>query len=283
MGGRVHETPVEDFEAQLRLNLRPTYLVCQAAIPHLIAAGGGAIVCVSSRAALKPFAGAAGYIVAKAAVLAFVDVLAEEYRDDGDPRQRDPAERHRHARQPPREARRRPRALGDARGDRRRRARSLRGRDGRRQRRARAGLRPRVTRWRGAAARRRGVTTPPPRVQSRQCIALAASSSRLRRGRHPGRRARRRIAAAADEPIAAGVTAAGVDLSGLTVEQASARLEALTDRLEHGSVLVEVADRQVHAQVELGERRLRQGRRPPSARSTRAARRRALSSRCRSP
>jgi len=81
--GRVHETPVEDYEAQLRLNLRPTYLVCQAAIPHMQAAGGGAIVCVSSRAALKPFAGAAGYIVAKAAVLAFVDVLAAEYRDDG--------------------------------------------------------------------------------------------------------------------------------------------------------------------------------------------------------
>jgi NAD(P)-dependent dehydrogenase (short-subunit alcohol dehydrogenase family) len=81
--GRVHETPVEDYEAQLRLNLRPTYLVCHAAIPHMRAAGGGAIVCVSSRAALKPFAGAAGYIVAKAAVLAFVDVLASEYREDG--------------------------------------------------------------------------------------------------------------------------------------------------------------------------------------------------------
>ena len=80
--GRVHETPVDDYEAQLRLNLRPTYLVCHAAIPHLQAAGGGAIVCVSSRAALEPFAGAAGYIVAKAAVLAFVDVLATEYRDD---------------------------------------------------------------------------------------------------------------------------------------------------------------------------------------------------------
>ena len=82
MGGRVHETPVEDFEAQLRLNLRPTYLVCAAAISHLQAAGGGAIVCVSSRAAVKPFSGAAGYIVAKAAVLSFVDVLATEYRDD---------------------------------------------------------------------------------------------------------------------------------------------------------------------------------------------------------
>lgn len=82
MGGRVHETPVDDFEAQLRLNLRPTYLVCQSALAHLRAAGGGAIVCVSSRAAVKPFSGAAGYVVAKAALLSFVDVLAEEYRDD---------------------------------------------------------------------------------------------------------------------------------------------------------------------------------------------------------
>ncbi len=44
------------------------------------------------------------------------------------------------------------------------------------------------------------------------------------------------------EPIAAGVTAAGVDLSGLTVDQATNRLEGLSDRLENGSVLVEVAD-----------------------------------------
>jgi NAD(P)-dependent dehydrogenase (short-subunit alcohol dehydrogenase family) len=82
MGGRVHETPVDEFEKQLRLNLRPTYLMSAAAIPVLLAAGGGAIVCVSSRAAVQPFAGAAGYITAKRAVLAFVDALHEEYRDD---------------------------------------------------------------------------------------------------------------------------------------------------------------------------------------------------------
>ncbi len=46
------------------------------------------------------------------------------------------------------------------------------------------------------------------------------------------------------EPIAKGVTAAGVDLSGLTVDQAAQRLEDLSDRLERGSVLVEVADQQ---------------------------------------
>src|SRR3954447_8530906 len=82
MGGRVHETPVDEFEQQLRLNLRPTYLMCAAAIPAMLAAGGGAIVCVSSRAAVRPFPGAAGYITAKAAVLAFVDALHTEYHDD---------------------------------------------------------------------------------------------------------------------------------------------------------------------------------------------------------
>jgi NAD(P)-dependent dehydrogenase (short-subunit alcohol dehydrogenase family) len=81
-GGRVHETPVEEFEDQFRLNLRPTYLVTAAALPHLISAGGGAVVCVGTRAALRPFPGAAGYIASKRAVLAFVEALAVEYRND---------------------------------------------------------------------------------------------------------------------------------------------------------------------------------------------------------
>jgi NAD(P)-dependent dehydrogenase (short-subunit alcohol dehydrogenase family) len=82
-GGRVHETPVADFEGQFRINLRPAYLVTAAALPHLIANGGGSVVCVSSRSAVKPFKGAAGYITSKQALLTFVDVLALEYRDDG--------------------------------------------------------------------------------------------------------------------------------------------------------------------------------------------------------
>jgi NAD(P)-dependent dehydrogenase (short-subunit alcohol dehydrogenase family) len=81
--GRVHETEVETFEEQLRLNLRPTYLACSAALPVMLNNDGGAIVCVSSRAARQPFAGAAGYIVGKAAVLALVDALDAEYREDG--------------------------------------------------------------------------------------------------------------------------------------------------------------------------------------------------------
>ena len=48
-------------------------------------------MCVGTRAALQPFSGAAGYIASKAAVIAFAQAVAVEYRDDGDPLQRDPA------------------------------------------------------------------------------------------------------------------------------------------------------------------------------------------------
>jgi NAD(P)-dependent dehydrogenase (short-subunit alcohol dehydrogenase family) len=79
----VAEAPLGDFEAMFALNLRPTYLVTQCALPQLVAAGGGAIVCVSSRAALEPFAGAAGYAASKAAVTAFARTVAAEHRADG--------------------------------------------------------------------------------------------------------------------------------------------------------------------------------------------------------
>ncbi len=82
-GPRVHETEPGDFDRQLTLNLRPTFLVTKAALPRLIDAGGGALVYVSSRAAVQPFAGAAAYITAKAAVLAFAQAVAVEYRADG--------------------------------------------------------------------------------------------------------------------------------------------------------------------------------------------------------
>jgi NAD(P)-dependent dehydrogenase (short-subunit alcohol dehydrogenase family) len=82
-GGRVHETPIDDFEKQFRLNLRPTYLVTQASLLHMVERGDGAIVCVGTRAALQPFRGAAGYISSKAAVIAFAQAVAVEYRDDG--------------------------------------------------------------------------------------------------------------------------------------------------------------------------------------------------------
>jgi NAD(P)-dependent dehydrogenase (short-subunit alcohol dehydrogenase family) len=82
-GPHVHETPLEDFERLFTLNLRPAFLVTKAAVPRMIEAGGGGIVCVSARAALQPFPGAAGYASSKAAVIAFAKTVAAEYRDEG--------------------------------------------------------------------------------------------------------------------------------------------------------------------------------------------------------
>jgi NAD(P)-dependent dehydrogenase (short-subunit alcohol dehydrogenase family) len=81
-GTLVHETPYEDFARMLDLNLRPTYLVTAAALPHL-AEHQGAVVCVSSRAAVAPIPKAAGYVSAKAAVIAFANAVAVEYKAQG--------------------------------------------------------------------------------------------------------------------------------------------------------------------------------------------------------
>jgi NAD(P)-dependent dehydrogenase (short-subunit alcohol dehydrogenase family) len=82
-GPRVHETDPGDFERMLRLNVMPCFLLARAAMPSLIERGGGAFVGVSARPALRPFAGAAGYISSKAAVLALVQALDAEYKGDG--------------------------------------------------------------------------------------------------------------------------------------------------------------------------------------------------------
>lgn len=83
-GGRnVDATDPGEFDRMLALNLRPSFLLAHAAMPRLVAAGGGAFVAVSARAAVAPFAGAAGYITAKAGLLAFVRALHAEYGPAG--------------------------------------------------------------------------------------------------------------------------------------------------------------------------------------------------------
>ena len=82
-GPRVHETDPDEFERMLRLNVIPGFLLARAAMPRMMERGGGAFVGVSARPALRPFAGAAGYISSKAAVLALVQALDAEYKGDG--------------------------------------------------------------------------------------------------------------------------------------------------------------------------------------------------------
>ena len=96
----MHETPFEDFKRQLALNLEPAYLVVSAAIPHLIARAAGRSSASPRAPALEPFSGAAGYITAKAGVLAFARAVGHRVQARRRALQRDPPERDRHARQP---------------------------------------------------------------------------------------------------------------------------------------------------------------------------------------
>ena len=73
----------EAFEREIAINLRTTWFVCQAALPALLARGGGSIVNVASIALVRPMAQMAAYAAAKAAVAGLTQALAREFRDQG--------------------------------------------------------------------------------------------------------------------------------------------------------------------------------------------------------
>ena len=82
-GDRIHEEPPETLEKMLALNLSTAVNTSRAALPKMLDAGGGSIVCVGTKVAYEPFSGGAAYAISKAAVLALVRALHAEYRDDG--------------------------------------------------------------------------------------------------------------------------------------------------------------------------------------------------------
>jgi NAD(P)-dependent dehydrogenase (short-subunit alcohol dehydrogenase family) len=83
VGPHVHETEPADFERLMRLNVMPAFNLARAAMPLLIERGSGSFVGVGSRAALRPFPGAAGYVSSKAALLALIQALDTEYKRHG--------------------------------------------------------------------------------------------------------------------------------------------------------------------------------------------------------
>jgi NAD(P)-dependent dehydrogenase (short-subunit alcohol dehydrogenase family) len=78
-----HEVDLATWNQILNINLTGTFLFCQAAIPAMVGAGGGAIVNIASTAALAGHPWAAAYSASKGGVLALTRTLAVEYARQG--------------------------------------------------------------------------------------------------------------------------------------------------------------------------------------------------------
>jgi 2-keto-3-deoxy-L-fuconate dehydrogenase len=77
--GTVADTEPPDWDRVLGVNLRGVYLTARAAIPHLRAAGGGAIVNVASQLGLVAAANAAAYCASKGAVISLTRAMAIDH------------------------------------------------------------------------------------------------------------------------------------------------------------------------------------------------------------
>lgn len=80
-GKDIVELAEDEWADLLRLNLTSTYLMCRHTIPHLAAAGGGAIVNVSSGAGLRGMRHNPGYCAAKAGIVGLTKALAIDHCD----------------------------------------------------------------------------------------------------------------------------------------------------------------------------------------------------------
>lgn len=69
----------DDWRLSFSVNVDAMFHLCQAALPHMIAAGGGAIVNTASQWGLHPAPGHIAYNVTKAAVASFTQNLARDY------------------------------------------------------------------------------------------------------------------------------------------------------------------------------------------------------------
>ena len=80
---RLHEYEPDEFRRVVEVNLLGVWHGMRAALPHLLAAGGGSIVNTSSISGIRPSPGEGPYAAAKAAVAALSQSAALEYGRHG--------------------------------------------------------------------------------------------------------------------------------------------------------------------------------------------------------
>lgn len=80
---RIGDQPIESWDRVIAVNLSGSFYICRAALPLLVAGGGGSIVNVTSVAAFRAWDLVGPYNVAKAGLEMLTRTIAHEYGPDG--------------------------------------------------------------------------------------------------------------------------------------------------------------------------------------------------------
>jgi NAD(P)-dependent dehydrogenase (short-subunit alcohol dehydrogenase family) len=82
-GKPVAEMEESELDFMFNLNARSAFLTCRAAIPYMLAQGGGKIVNIGAKQGLQAGRKSTAYAVSKAAVLRLTEALSAEVREQG--------------------------------------------------------------------------------------------------------------------------------------------------------------------------------------------------------
>ena len=80
---KIHEVDLEVWDRTIPLDLKGPMLMCRHVVPRMIAGGGGAVINISSVAALRGFVPSHVYSAAKGGLISFTRSLAGSYSDEG--------------------------------------------------------------------------------------------------------------------------------------------------------------------------------------------------------
>lgn len=81
--GSVLTTTIDSWDEVLGVNLRGSFLSCRACLPHMLAAGGGAIVIVSSDSAVQTATDEASYATSKYGLIGLTRSIAVDFGSRG--------------------------------------------------------------------------------------------------------------------------------------------------------------------------------------------------------
>ena len=80
---RLHETPLEEWDRVMAVNVRGVYLCSQAALRSMLPRRSGHIITIASVAGMVPFPARSVYSVSKAAALLLARSIAADYAAEG--------------------------------------------------------------------------------------------------------------------------------------------------------------------------------------------------------